>query len=237
MTVGAREEQQDACRCALGDSWACAVLCDGMGGLPHGANASRWCVSRMAEGIPELLRTAEADIPFVLREQACQADAGVSALVGVDGRPLGCGTTLVCAYVREGRLYYAAVGDSHLYLIRGDGLLLLNEEHNLRSRMLRQGKDEPSARGQALTSYIGMGGGLEIDCPEKPCILEPGDVLLLCSDGVYHALADRELTRLCAAASVREAAEGIVRRVEEKRLPGQDNAACAVLKALPVRRQ
>lgn len=236
-TPGAREEQQDACQCALGETWAFAVLCDGMGGLPHGAAASRWCVSRMVRGLPQLLEAEEGDLPALLRRQVREADAGAAALSDGEGRPLGCGATLVCAYVRERRLYYAAAGDSHLYLVRGDGLLRLNEEHNLLSRLRRQGREEDaSPRGQALTSFLGMGGGLEIDCPDTPCRLEPGDMLLLCSDGVYRALSGEEMTALCAAPTVREAAAGIIRRVEDKRLPGQDNATCAVLRLLPDRR-
>lgn len=232
---GARAEQQDACRCCLGADWTYAVLCDGMGGLPHGARASQWCAAWMAGGLPELAAAEEEKVPALLRRRVLEADAGAAALKDGEGRPLGCGTTLVCAYLRQGRLYYAAVGDSHLYLIRGDGLLRLNEEHNLRSRLRRQGQDDLSPRGQALTSYIGMGGGLEIDHNHKPCRLEPGDMLLLCSDGVYRALTEAELTGLCAG-TAREAAERIVRRVEEKRLPGQDNATCAALKLLPDRR-
>lgn len=236
-TPGAREEQQDACQCALGADWAFAVLCDGMGGLPHGAAASAQCVSRMVRGLPALLEAEEGCIPALLREQVQGADAGIAALSDGEGRPLRCGTTLVCAYVRGRRLYYAAVGDSHLYLVREDGLLRLNEEHNLLSRLRRQGREaDTSPLGQALTSFIGMGGALEIDCNGTPCHLEPGDMLLLCSDGVYRALAGEELTALCAAPTVREAAAGIIRQVEEKHLPGQDNATCAVLRLLPDRR-
>lgn len=183
-----------------------------------------------------MLAAPEEAVPALLRQRIQEADAGMASLTDMGGWPLECGTTLVCAYARERRLYYAAVGDSRLYLIRGDGLLQLNEEHNLLSRLRRQGKDGPSPQGQALTSYIGMGGGLEIDCPDKPCHLEPGDMLLLCSDGVYRALMDEELVRMCAGMTARETAAGVVRCVEEKSLPGQDNATCAVLKLLPDQR-
>lgn len=234
---GARAEQQDACQCCQGTDWTYAVLCDGMGGLPHGARASRWCAAQMAGYLPGLLAAAEGDIPALLRQQARETDMGMACLQDEAGRPLGCGTTLVCAYVRGSRLYYATVGDSHLYLIRGDSILQLNEEHNLISRMRRQGIEESSPQAEALTSYIGMGGGLEIDCGDKPFCLEPGDALLLCSDGVYRALTDRELIELCSGLTAREAAVGIIGRVEERRLPGQDNATCAVLRLLPDRRR
>lgn len=230
---GVREEQQDACRCCQGTDWTYAVLCDGMGGLPHGARASRWCAAQMAGGLPDLLAAEEEAVPALLRQQAQQADLGLAWVRDEAGRPLGCGTTLVCAYVRRTRLYYAAVGDSRLYVVRGDRIVQLNEEHNLISRLRRQGREEQSPQGEALTSYIGMGGGLEVDCRDRPLDLEPGDAVLLCSDGVYRALAEKELAGLCAGQTAREAAAGIIGRVEEKRLPGQDNATCAVLRMLP----
>lgn len=229
--IGSRKEQQDASRCCLGKDWVYAVLCDGMGGLPRGAVASRYCVEQMVRNLPELLEAKEPDVPQLLRRCIQELDVQVAAMAAPDGTAFGCGTTLVCAFVRESRLYYASVGDSHLYLIRGTGILQLNEEQNLRSLLTRQGEEAKAAahpQAGALTSYIGMGGNLEIDCVERPCHLERGDMLLLCSDGVYNALTEKELTALCGG-SASAAAAGIRREIEAKALPRQDNATCVLL--------
>lgn len=225
--IGAREEQQDASRCCLGEDWIFAVLCDGMGGLPQGAVASQYCAERLVQALAELLEAEEAEIPQLLKALVRETDGETAALTTGDGAVLGCGTTLVCAFLRQERLYYASVGDSRLYLIRGTGILQLNREHNLRSRLIGQGEEGAAAHPQAeaLTSYIGLGSGLEIDCVEKPCRLEQGDTLLLCSDGVYRTVAEPRLTELCSG-SPSAAAAGIRREVEAKALPWQDNASC-----------
>ena len=106
--------------------------------------------------------------------------------------------------VKDGNLFWGSVGDSRIYLIRDAQILSLTREHNYRLRLseaLKGGritreqyaKEEKTRQAEALISYIGMGGPALVDTNASPAALRPGDILLLCSDGLYKSLEDSQI--------------------------------------------
>jgi len=139
-----------------------------------------------------------------------------------------------------------SVGDSPLFLIREGALRRLNKVHSLATHLdFLAEVGEITAEGAAahpgrhvLTSALGTGEIEQIDCPDAPVALAPGDVVLAASDGLL-TLAEGEIARLVAAApdaSAGELAEALLEAVAEARAEGQDNVSVAVLRAaaLPV---
>lgn len=175
------------------------VLGDGMGGHRAGEVASKVAVEAAAS---ELLSAQMADSTGELESLMCVGEAGEAANAAVldavattpDWR--GMGTTLVMAMFREGRVYYAHVGDSRLYRLRDGRLQQLTRDHSLLQDLLDSGlfgcREEAAAAGvgdNILTRSIGLDRHVEIDVGDE--VLQPEDLYLLCSDGLCGKVDDQ----------------------------------------------
>ncbi len=232
--AGAREYQEDSygfSELNPGLERFAAVLADGMGGLPGGALVSSRTVSGM---LAEDISTAGADVPEWLRNAAQRTSSGIAA----DGS--GGGSTLVEAVITPEGLYFCSVGDSRIYLRRGNSLTQLTEDHDHLRTLLTQ-----TAAGQltyqqavgdkdcgALTQYIGSSAALSPDISLRAFPLLPGDRVMLCSDGVYNALSSAELLQSLTL-SAAGAAEDILGRILARNFQNQDNFTAIVLEILP----
>lgn len=205
--IGSRRNQQDSLYyCGYGEHGLLAAICDGMGGMGGGEVASQTA----CDGLFHLFEKEEPEDPtsFFVRV-ASRLDEAVSGLTDADGAPLGAGTTITAALVRGGALYWLSVGDSKLFLIRGRTVRCLTTPHNyemlLRQR-LRKGQisreeyEREQPRAEALVSYLGMGGLKYIDAAPEAFPLEPGDLVLLCSDGFYRQCTPSEMVEALAEA-------------------------------------
>ena len=151
------------------------------------------------------------------------------------------GSTAVAGILYREGLYYASVGDSYLYLLRGGRLLKLNTEHNVCHQKyleaIRNGDLDPAPlretpEAAALTGFLGMTGLEETDCSVRPLPMQEGDVLLACSDGVGGVLSPQEI----ADALLQEGVEEMCRALEEGLVlhnkPNQDNYTAIVVKCM-----
>jgi serine/threonine protein phosphatase PrpC len=235
--VGKREDQQDSFGFSdprdtsfMAHGGMLALVADGMGGMAHGADASRLAVraflqqytsKRLGEPITQALtRAAEA------------ADRSVFEFAASVGRARDVGSTLVAAAFTPSGLYWVSVGDSALYLCRDGSLTQLNHPHTLSARLaelVKRGDMSPEDAAidpdrDALTSYIGAGAITEIDSPSEGVAITPGDTVILCSNGLYRALRHEEISRIAAgAADAQEAADALVADALARELPHQDN--------------
>ncbi len=128
------------------------------------------------------------------------------------------GTTLTSAYLKKGEIHWAHVGDSRLYLFRAGGLTQVTEDHTFVTRLVKEGaitKDQ--ARVHPLQNIL-------INCLGcKPMIMSSGrfkiqnkDLVLLCTDGLYHQVRDEELVSiLIKKISIKEKLEGLLQTALE----------------------
>ena len=240
--IGSRTRQEDAADVITGRDFAYGVLCDGMGGMGNGGMASSLCLRELIRIYQALCFSPVISLLPQLKETIQRVDMQIAQLRDESGRRLGCGTTLVCAILRQGALYYASVGDSRLYLIRNSSIRQLNHEHTLRQMLRDQERIETSgaepdtacSNGDALTSYIGVGGLSQLDITDVPLPLEDDDTVLLCSDGLYRTLTDAEIHGiLCQAAPPKAAAQNLISSALKKELPHQDNLTAIVIRYAP----
>ena len=229
--VGARERQEDSfavCnasdRSALEREGFFAVVCDGMGGMDSGNEASEAAVEAFLQLFHSLL--AEGDIPRQLREGTLAVSDGI--FQRFRGRS---GTTAVAVRIQGGGLHWISVGDSAIFLTRGECVVQLNREQTcLNDLYLRELRQEPIQKERAegdedarrLTAFVGIDCLEQVDQSLRPWVLRDGDVILLCSDGISGVLSPAEL-REAMSLPPDEGCRLLETMVQEKALPGQDN--------------
>ncbi|MDO5145540.1 MAG: protein phosphatase 2C domain-containing protein [Eubacteriales bacterium] len=200
--VGTRANQQDACYVSVEkDSNAIGVVCDGMGGMWGGEIASRVALQTFVEDF-EGVRYRENDFYNFFCEEMKKIDQIVADLEDDGGRALSAGTTFLAASIVENRLRFVSVGDSKLYIIRGEKIQCVNREHNylmLLKEQYQRGEItgevfwREKSKGAALISYLGMGNVDMIDVTPRCFRLREGDIVVLCSDGLYKALTEDQI--------------------------------------------
>ena len=230
--LGTRSSQQDFYTFKNGEELALAVVCDGMGGLKGGTEASMKASILFKEDVKAALPID--DIFSFLEEEVHRLDEAVFSIRDQRGEWLGAGTTMVAVLIKKNELYFLTVGDSMLYACRGDDMIPLNREHNYKLRLDEMKKagalsDDDYAReigrGQSLISYIGMGNVAIYDLNRNPFILQDGDKLLLCTDGVTKILSDDEIKAILRD---HDEPKGIVKditkNIEGSKKKSRDNA-------------
>ncbi len=200
--LGDRKNQQDSYYVNVENGTnAVGIICDGMGGLQGGELASQTAVQRFVESFEEVRYTESNLYPYFCYKMR-EIDQAVLSLKDEAGNPLYAGTTLVAVAIREGYLQWISVGDSKIYILRGNEMVSVAKEHNyatyLNDKLMEGNISEEEyareiRRGAALTSYLGMGNVSLMDGNPDPFPLESGDVVILCSDGLYKALPEQQI--------------------------------------------
>lgn len=234
--VGTRENQQDAMFVERNaeKNYTLAIVCDGMGGLDGGAIASQSAVSYIAGEVHDVAN--RAGIHKELLRITRDADKVIADLKDESGNEIKAGTTMVAVFIKDGILHWVSVGDSKLYLMKQGILKCITNEHNY-SFMVRQnaveGKLEfdPKVRKDALVSYLGIGGLTYVDTNQAPVTLQDGDMLLLCSDGLYRNLSEDMICELMKEkADVNRIAENLTTAALLNAKGSQDNTTAIVLR-------
>ncbi|SDL37394.1 Stp1/IreP family PP2C-type Ser/Thr phosphatase [Halarsenatibacter silvermanii] len=139
----------------------------------------------------------------------------------------GMGTTLSCAAISEGKLYYGHVGDSRIYLYRDQELTRISSDHSLVAEMVEQGKISQKEAFQhpqsnVLTQAIGLGKNLDID--RGSVSLRKNDIILLCTDGLTDMVGEEDIADIILQAE-EETSEKICDRLIQSALEagGKDN--------------
>ena len=229
--IGAREGQEDSFALvnasdpeAMARRGVFAVVADGMGGLADGKAISEAAV----DGFLQLFQTLDetGDVPRQLLSGTCAINDALFQRFG--GRS---GTTAVAVWILRDRLHWISVGDSAIFLMRHGGVFQVNREHTrLNELYLEELSREPSdpARAESdedarrLSAFLGMPELREADYNRRPFLLCPGDVLLLCSDGISGVLTPAELREaMCLPPDA--GCRLLETLVLEKGLPAQDN--------------
>jgi protein phosphatase len=211
-----------------------ALVADGMGGLERGGEASQ--LAARVFGQAYLAKAPDEAIPEALQRALQETNAAVCELSLSVDEFHNVGTTLVAAVVAEQCLYWLSVGDSRLYLFHQGELTQLTHDHNYAALLREQVADgllsaeeaESDPDRNALISYVGMPELAQIDNNLEPFAVEPGDWVLLCSDGLHCVLSKTEIVAELFD-TPQAAAEALVRQVLSKNLPHQDNVTVAIM--------
>lgn len=198
--IGGRPSQQDCVLIHGENARLFVALCDGMGGTARGGVASLQTI----EGLRHMISDDETyemacnhPVEF-LRYSLMRSDNIINSDVELHGS----GTTLTSLLLDGRQAYWASVGDSRLYILRGNEMIQATRDHNYRmylnelkahGQISQKRYENEMARGNALISYIGIGKLRLIDLTQQPVLLYSGDLLLLTSDGLTGLLTDAEI--------------------------------------------
>ena len=209
-----------------------AIVADGMGGMEAGKQVSEMAVSCMVSAFSQMQRTG--DLALQLRNAVIAADdALVQRFKGIGG------TTLISCIIYDEKLYFASVGDSYLYLMRGGSLYRLNREQNYRHQLYAEaisaGSIDPTEAdqdpdGHRLSAFLGMGGLSDLDYLRQPLPLRDGDILLLCSDGVGGVVTESQIIQNLSNNSAAEMCLNLDESVRRAARVHQDNYTALVIR-------
>jgi PPM family protein phosphatase len=198
------------------------AVADGMGGARAGEVASKIVVDTFGEsqGLPGS-GSVEERLATVVRE----ANARIHELAQADADRAGMGTTVTAAYVGDDAVSIAHVGDSRAYRWRDGKLERLTTDHSLVEELKRRGRiteeeAEEHPQKSVITRALGPEAAVEVDTLTYPA--RPGDVFLLCSDGLTGMVPEDRIAEILAEApDLGEAGQTLIREANER--GGRDN--------------
>lgn len=235
---GARDYQEDAFLIthltdSKGNPSALVVVADGMGGHAAGNVASNMAVQAFNKYISSHY---PADNPAEILEQAVvKANNAIQETINETPALEGMGCTMVAALLEEGKLTWASVGDSHLYLVRDRELQKMNADHSyggFLDRMEAEGtpvEAEPGLSRNMLMSALTGDDINEIDVNQEPYELKGSDRIIICSDGLDTLSSGKIIQFSEWSESPKECADALMQAVEDANMPRQDNTTAVVV--------
>ncbi len=220
------------------------VVADGMGGHAAGEVASRVAVEAIAEFVALTGGNQEITWPFGLDDSiSYEGNRLKTAVRHANSRVLeatresaeyeGMATTVAAVLVDGDTANLAHVGDSRIYLYHGGTIEQLTRDHSWVNEQIETGAISPEqARSHPLRNVVtrALGGRADLLVDIQSRRMAPGDILLLCSDGLTTMVQDAEIARILgeAGGDVQRAAAALVREANEK--GGEDNITVLLLK-------
>lgn len=203
------------------------LIADGVGGHNSGEVASRTAVTDIAEyirnnPIPKKRGADEIKQYFVSLVFAVNRHI---YSIAQKSAPEGMATTLVILMLDGEKAYVINVGDSRLYLIRDDNIMQVTEDHTYVNGLLKKGIiDEEQARNHPDRNMITRAVGAEQNVEPDLFLFDvySGDIILMCTDGLYNELSDDEMHKIITDSSdMRSACSTLVDEANER--GGSDN--------------
>jgi len=221
----------------INDEVGVYVCCDGMGGHAGGEYASQIAVTTVEEVLANI-RDEGASEDSAAEDQITQekikyairlAGKRIYERAQADPEFRGMGTTAVILLFRRGMAYLAHVGDSRGYLLRGGQITQRTEDHSWVNEQIKAGLiTAETAKHHRFRNIItrSLGFQEEVEIDTQVLKAEPGDMFLLCSDGLTNLVTEEEIRDMLIAKSFQETLRDLVSLANER---GGDDNITAVL--------
>lgn len=220
------------------------VVADGMGGHAGGGTASRLAVEtidremRAAKSAPDHPFDSDAPLqdsplPEYLRNAVEKACFEIFKTAQEDPRLAGMGTTTIALCVHREHALFAHVGDSRAYLVRGELIQQISEDHSLVNEQIKAGMITPeeakhSRYKNIITRSVGFEEEVQVDV--MGIVTEPNDFFILCSDGLANLVDDKEIREVVQSGTLEEAPKKLIALANER--GGDDNITVIVVKTV-----
>lgn len=217
------------------------VVADGMGGHAGGGTASRIAVETIDRELRKVREAQdnpfdvvcglqESPLPEAIRSAVERACLNIFNTAQEDPRLAGMGTTVISLLVKGDNAFFAHVGDSRAYLVRGDLIQQISEDHSLVNEQIKAGMITPeeakhSRYKNIITRSVGFEEEVQVDV--MGLVAESGDTFILCSDGLANMIEDRELLEVVRQCQLPEIPKRLIDMANER--GGDDNITVIVV--------
>lgn len=231
---GKRRDNQDRIAHCYSRDALLMLVADGMGGHLHGEVAAQIAVQYITESFQ---REAKPDLkdPFLFLSGALtNAHHAILDYAADRFLPDAPRTTCVACIVQDSIAYWAHAGDSRLYAIRGGRILAQTRDHSRVARMVEDGliSAEDATRHPARNRIFSCLGGTnapQIDFSRKTPLMT-GDILALCSDGVWGPLNGDMIARAMSGGNVMQAVPALMNQAESRGGENADNLSMIAIR-------
>ncbi|MFC5509553.1 PP2C family protein-serine/threonine phosphatase [Massilia jejuensis] len=231
--IGGRKVNQDRMGYCFTREALLLVLADGMGGHQHGEIAATIATQTLSMMFQMQARPTIKRPERFLEEALQQAHRDILAYTARHKLPESPRTTVVACLVQHNCAVWAHCGDSRLYWVRGKAVLARTRDHSHLEYLIAKGLASPAERAShpdrnKLYNCIGAGSAPRIELSRQSS-LEPGDVLLLCSDGLWSMVPDAEIVQKLASRTVVQAVPDLVAMAVNIGGPRADNTTALAI--------
>jgi len=218
------------------------VVADGMGGHAGGGTASRIAVETIDEQLRELRKSEPAatgprdlqdsPLPETIRSAVEKACLAIYGRAQQDPELAGMGTTVISLLLDDSHAFFAHVGDSRAYLVRGELIQQISEDHSLVNEQIKAGMITPeearhSRYRNIITRSVGFEEEVQVDV--MGLLAEPGDVFVLCTDGLANMLEDQEILEIVRGQRLEDVPGKLIALANER--GGDDNITVVAVRA------
>lgn len=233
--LGNRASNQDRCLVLQCDDRVLLVVADGMGGHPRGDLAAQAAVESLQRtflGQRDAIAEPGAFLKSAFESAHLEViDAGRSQEPPIDPR-----TTCVACLVQGEQAWWAHVGDSRLYLLRGGSMVIRTRDHTPVEELLQSGAiDESQLRTHPLRNSVSrcLGGSVRLPAVSiDHSELKPDDTLLLCSDGCWSAIPEEKLVAIPRYGDLERAVNQLADAADMASYPQSDNISVVCMRWL-----
>ena len=232
---GNRNDNQDRASIVVTDTRILLTVADGMGGHIGGDVAAEAAIDALVRSFKRL-RGGIRDAGDFLRESIVEAHEAVVMLGAALAPELRPRTTITVCVVADNTATWAHVGDSRIYLMRDQKVLIRTRDHSAVELLVQQGLlKDADVHTHPMRNFVEQCLGGEPEIPQititEPRPLMAGDVMLLCSDGFWAPLKEAHLAKeLNSHLDLQDIVDVLAREAEETAAPSSDNVTAVALR-------
>ena len=232
--IGARKSNQDRVGYRYTREALLMVLADGLGGHQSGEVAAQLALQAIATSFQHEARPRLADPVLFLSRAILRSHAEIVARTANPKLADAPRTTLIACVVQDGRAWWSHIGDSRLYLVRKGRILARTRDHTRVQQLVDAGRireEAVSAHPERNWLLQCLGGALppQIE-PAASARLDSGDIILLCSDGFWGPLTQRQLLAALVDKPVAQAVLELMALAETRAGPECDNVSAVAMR-------